>query len=129
MCPHLGNRLAAGMMAMDKIMTVCGNWRLTLAVFSAAALAGCGAPEARFVEYATFAHQREKAAGYEQGFTREQRRDVDNVLAALYGTPDEPKLPANADIIKVLDLSKLKLAAGRVGSDESGRPHGLYRKH
>jgi hypothetical protein len=33
------------------------------------------------------------------------------------------------DVSKLLDLSKLKLAAGRVGSDSTGRPRGLYREH
>ena len=39
------------------------------------------------MRYSTFAHLSEKGAGYENGFTRQQKQDVDNVLAALYGTP------------------------------------------
>ena len=116
---------------MKEIMTSCWNRRLCLAVFCLAAV-GCGSPDAKFVRYSTFARVAEKAAGYEkQGFTELQKQDVDTVLAALYGTPDVPTLPAlpNADITKVVDLSKLKLAAGRVGSDETGRPRGLYREH
>src|ERR1041384_5693391 len=105
MCRLLGNRLGRGMMAMKEIKTVCRNWRLAWGALLAAALAGCGAPEARFVEYATFSHQREKAAGYEQGFTREQWRNVYQILAALYGTPDEPRLQVNADITRIRDLS------------------------
>jgi mono/diheme cytochrome c family protein len=116
---------------MDEIMNSCWNWRLCLAAICLAA-AGCGAPDAKFVRYSTFARVAEKAAGYEkQGFTEQQKQNVDDILAALYGSPDAPTLPAlpNADITKVVDLSKLKLAAGRVGSDETGRPRGLYRKH
>jgi len=114
-------------------MTVCSHWRLCLTTLLAlaAGLVGCGSPDAKFVEYRTIAHSYEVSAGYKNGFTRQQREDVDDVLAALYGTPDEPSLPAlaNADVSKVLDLSKLKLAAGRVGSDSTGRPRGLYREH
>ncbi|MFN0019231.1 MAG: c-type cytochrome [Pirellulaceae bacterium] len=111
-------------------MTSRWNWRLCLAAICLTA-AGCGSPDAKFVRYSTFAHLAEKGAGYEQGFTEQQKRDVDNILAALYGTPDVPVLPAlpSADITKVVDVSKLKLAAGRVGSDETGRPRGLYREH
>ncbi|MCE9525885.1 MAG: c-type cytochrome [Planctomycetales bacterium] len=107
------------------------NWRLCLAAICLVA-AGCGSPDAKFVRYSTFSRLAEKAAGYEKnGFTEQQKQDVDNILAALFGTPDMPTLPAlpNADITKVVELSKLKLAAGRVGSDETGRPRGLYREH
>jgi mono/diheme cytochrome c family protein len=119
---------------MDENMSVCRNWRLCLATLLAAAsagLSGCGSPEAKFVQNRAYAHLSETAAQYEKGFTRQQRQDVDNVLAALYGTPDAPTLPAlpNVDVTKLLDISKLKLAAGRVGSDSTGRPRGLYRKH
>src|SRR6185295_15570556 len=131
----MGSRMtAAASVQMDENMSVCGNWRLCLAALVAAVstgLSGCGSPDARFVENRAFAHLSETAAKYEKGFTRQQRHDVDNVLAALYGTPDAPALPAlaNVDVSKVLDISKLKLAAGRVGSDSTGRPRGLYREH
>ncbi len=116
---------------MKEIMTFCRNGRLCVAALCLMA-AGCGSPDAKFVRYSTFARVAEKAAGYEkQGFTEQQKQDVDNILAALYGSPDSPTLPAlpNADITKVVDLSKLKLSAGPVGSDEAGRPRGLYREH
>lgn len=115
---------------MDLNMNVCRNWILCLAAISAG-LSGCGSPDAAFVRNGTYAHLQEVTAKYEDGFTRQQKHDVDNVLAALFGTPDEPVIPALADVdtSKVLDLSKLKLASGRVGTDETGRPRGLYRKH
>ena len=119
-----------GLTAMNLNMNARWNWTICLAVISAG-LAGCGSPDAAFVQNLTYAHLQETAAKYENGFTRQQRHDVDNVLAALYGTPDEPAVPAlaNVETAKVLDISKLKLAAGRVGTDDSGRPRGLYRKH
>lgn len=119
---------------MDENMSACRNWRLCLAALLALFMSGtfgCGSPDAKFVRYSTFAHLSEKGAGYENGFTRQQKQDVDNVLAALYGTPDAPSLPAlaNVDVSKLLDQSKLNLAAGRVVSDSTGRPRGLYREH
>lgn len=46
-------------------------------------------------------------------------------MTALFGTPDQPAAPAEAE----LDAALLATAAGPVGSDESGRMWGLYRKH
>lgn len=113
---------------MKEIMTFRGNWRLCVAALCLAA-AGCGSPDAKFVRYSTFARKVERDV--KQVFTPQQKQDVDDILAALYGSPDVPALPAlpNADITKVVDLSKLNLAAGRVGSDKAGRPRGLYREH
>lgn len=115
---------------MNENMRLTRTWQLSLAVL-AITVVGCGSPDAKFVRYGTYANLAAKAASYDQGFTEPQKRNVDNILAALYGTPDDPALPAlaNVDISKVVDLSKLKLAAGRVGSDATGRPRGLYREH
>ena len=67
---------------MDENMSVCRNWRLCLAALLAA-VAGCGAPDAKFVRYGVYAHLAEKAAGYEQGFTEQQKRDVDGLLLSI----------------------------------------------
>jgi len=95
----------------------------------AAALAGCGAPQAPFVRYEVMAHKIASDASVE--FSAEQRRNLDEVLQALFGTPDAPALPAVEGVEpgQLMSLSRLKLAAGRVGSDESGNPRGLYREH
>jgi mono/diheme cytochrome c family protein len=90
---------------------------------------GCGSPDAKFLRYEAFAN---KVAQERQiTFTSQQRENIDEVLQALYGTPDEPRLPALDDvpIAEVLDLKKLQMAAGRVGSDETGNVRGLYREH
>jgi mono/diheme cytochrome c family protein len=99
--------------------------------------AGCGAPVAEFRRYETYRRLQEKSLGIDEKtktyytFDAQQRKDVDDILWAMFGTPDQPTLPqlADADISQVVDLNLLKLAAGPVGSDETGRPTGLYREH
>jgi mono/diheme cytochrome c family protein len=104
--------------------------RLGLALVALAALAGCGAPVAEFRRYETYAHKVALSAGMDK-FTATQRQDIDEVLQALFGTPDKPSLPAveGIELGKIASLSRLKLAAGPVGSDEQGNPRGLYREH
>ena len=55
----------------------------------------------------------------------EQEQQVATILAALFGTPDEPIAPSECG----LDAAKLHLAAGPVRSDIVGRKNGLYREH
>src|SRR4029079_15094507 len=52
-------------------------------------------------------------------------------MQALFGTPDEPAFPAIEGVEpgKIVTVSRLKLAAGPVGSDEKGASQGLYREH
>jgi mono/diheme cytochrome c family protein len=109
------------------------RWMMALpaAALAASMLAGCGSPPAEFREYATFAFKVEQSIGDDFKFTRAQRENVDTVMASLFGTPDQPTLPKleGVDINQVVDLAKLKMAAGPVGSDQYGRPRGLYREH
>jgi mono/diheme cytochrome c family protein len=104
-------------------------WSSLLTLLSVAALAGCGGSTADFRRYETFAHK--VASENSITFTRPQRQDIDEALQALFGTPDEPVLPAldGADISKVMNVNRLSLAAGPVGSDEEGNARGLYREH
>ena len=57
-------------------------------------IVGCGAPNAEFRRYTTFAHKIAESAGLEKGFTRDQLQGVDEVMQAMFGTPDEPAFPA-----------------------------------
>ncbi len=61
----------------------------------------------------------------------EYLQDLQNVMVALMGTPDEPVVPVlpDADLTSILSIDRLRAAAGRVGSDQEGRAHGLYRQH
>ncbi|MCU0876261.1 MAG: c-type cytochrome [Pirellulaceae bacterium] len=103
---------------------------LLAATAGGVALAGCGSPAAEYRRYETFAHKAAQDAGIEK-LKASQLSEVDDLLAAFYGTPDEPAIPAveDADIASVLSLPLLQMAAGPVGSDEQGRPRGLYREH
>jgi mono/diheme cytochrome c family protein len=56
--------------------------------------------------------------------TAEQER-IASVLVAMFGTPDQPfVLPETG-----LDITKLRRAAGPVGTDSTGAQVGLYRRH
>lgn len=61
----------------------------------------------------------------EKDFGRGEQERIASVLVAMFGTPDQPfVLPETG-----LDLSKLKRAAGPVGTDSTGAQVGLYRRH
>lgn len=89
---------------------------------------GCGAPEAEFKLNRVYTLNQEIASGTKLG---DRTQDVADVLAAMFGTPDEPHIPSIADVdaTAVLSADRLKMAAGPVGSDEQGNPRGLYREH
>jgi len=103
---------------------------VSVLLFAAALAPGCGPPQVSFVRYSTVAHK----IGTEQmgsDFTAEQWRDIDLAMVMLFGTPDDPALPAleGGEVEQMMSLPRLKLAAGPVGSDEHGNPRGLYREH
>ena len=63
--------------------------------------------------------------------TEVQLQELADAMADLFGTPDQPFVPAleDVDTAGVLNQTYLDKAAGPVGSDEIGRERGLYRKH
>ena len=69
----------------------------------------------------------------DQQFAPEYREQVDTLLTTLFGTPDEPRLPAiygdEDPLNQLVSLDRLRLAAGPVSSDEKGKHWGLYREH
>ncbi len=113
------------------------RWILMLLLLSSGALAaGCGSPPPQFRRYTTFIRHVEKQLPTEKGkdrfeFSNQQMQDLDEILAALFGTPNDPLVPALADVEvgKVMSISKLTVAAGAVGQDEQHRARGLYREH
>jgi mono/diheme cytochrome c family protein len=64
-------------------------------------------------------------------FSPQQKRDIAEVLAGMFGTPDAPNVPklGEVEVAKVLDATQLYIASGPVSSDEHGRARGLYREH
>src|SRR5690606_36005256 len=100
---------------------------LTLAAVLLAAV-GCGAPEAQFKLNRPFILKTETEAGAQLG---DRTEDVADILAAMFGTPDAPHVPAlpEFDTSTVLNINRLDMAAGPVESDQQGNPRGLYREH
>ena len=66
-------------------------------------------------------------------FDESYKRQVGNILTALFGTPDDPKFPFlyedDDPADDVISLANLRMSAGPVGSDRAGDPAGLYREH
>jgi mono/diheme cytochrome c family protein len=98
--------------------------------------AGCGSPPPQFVRYVTFIRQVENQLpkdddGKLRRLSAQQKQDLDEVMAALFGTPNEPLIPAvkDVDVTQVMTKDRLFIAAGAVGNDEHGRARGLYREH
>jgi mono/diheme cytochrome c family protein len=102
---------------------------LLLAALAATPWAGCGSPPASFVRYETYVRKVERDTGdSDYRLKGPQLAEVDELLAASFGTPDEPLVPA-IEGAEVLDLRRLQMAAGPVSSAEDGSPRGLYREH
>lgn len=102
-----------------------------LALLTLALASGCSQPEAEFVANQVYALNVERTLGLDTGLPKSAKQNVQEVVVALFGTPDEPRLPmlGEVDMSQYLDLHMLQMAAGPVGTDESGRPRGLYRRH
>jgi mono/diheme cytochrome c family protein len=60
-----------------------------------------------------------------------QLADVADILKFWFGTSDAPLIPQldDVEVGQLLDLDRLRIAAGPVGSEEDGTNFGLYRKH
>jgi mono/diheme cytochrome c family protein len=109
---------------------------LLLASLVASALAGCQSESARFVQNMAYKHKVERQNmvaedGTQMSLSPAVTRDVATILEALFGTPQQPAMPAieGVEIEKVVNLNNLKMAAGPVKSDQQGSPQGLYREH
>jgi mono/diheme cytochrome c family protein len=101
-----------------------------------AALTGCHSQPAQFKQNAAYKLKVERAnMGGEEGapsaLSPAVTDDIGNILEALYGTPDHPKLPAveGLEMEKLPNLRDLQAAAGPVLSDRTGAAQGLYREH
>ncbi|MFO0868224.1 MAG: cytochrome c [Pirellulales bacterium] len=104
-------------------------WPGLLAMICVGGLAGCGAPEAEFRGNLVYVRRREIEA--DTKIEPQQSADIANVLAAYFGTPDEPHLPRlpGVEIGALVDVDRVQMSAGRVASDKTGQPVGLYREH
>jgi len=93
------------------------------------ACAGCGTSQVDFRPNAVYTRFQEDAVRTE--LSPAQRQDIADILCHWFGTPDDPRVPALEDVemAAVLDLDRLQMAAGPVGSRQDGTPFGVYRKH
>ena len=119
--------------------SLVGCW-INVVVLLCVAVSAIGCtPDATFSLNALYLRKQEKKLDErdEKGnvqvfrFDSQHRRDVGTILVGLFGTPDEPNVPAVAEIdsSKIIDLGRLEIAAGPVGSDIDGNAVGLYREH
>src|SRR6187431_2076252 len=109
---------------------------LVCGVVVVAALSGCQSDPPRFKQNAAYKLKMERAnMGGDEGsptaLSDAVTSDIGNILVALFGTPDAPKLPAveGLELEKLADLHDLQAAAGAVASDRTGAAQGLYREH
>ncbi len=98
------------------------------ALFSLLLISGCGAPIAHYTTNLVYLKNQEEQESAD--LQPAQEGDIVDALAAMFGTPDEPVLPpGDSGIEELIHPESLRMAAGPVGSDEYGRPTGLYRQH
>jgi mono/diheme cytochrome c family protein len=91
-------------------------------------IVGC-TTKAEFSENAVYILKQERESKEE--FSDQRKRDLADVLAGMFGTPDDPNVPklGDVDMSKVFGQTELYIASGPVSSDEHGRARGLYREH
>lgn len=104
--------------------------RFWLLSFVLLLLAGCDSSVERFEPNRVFALSLARSRAVP---TDAAVKDVDQVIRETFGTPDEPRWPAEmlgrAELKQLVDSERLVRAAGPVSSDRSGEHFGLYREH
>ncbi len=87
-------------------------------------------PEFRFNEVEFIKQERLQLADGEH-FPVANKKQIGNLLTALFGTPDHPRFPNQLGDPEdpTVNIDNLKMAAGAVKSDRTGEPSGLYREH
>jgi len=96
---------------------------VTAGAFVSLLLAGCDSPPGSFAVndlYATVVATRQNTA------PGPAASDVADVVESLFGTPDQPRLPAGFPA-GLIDPEHLKRAAGPVSSDRQDTHFGIYR--
>ena len=85
---------------------------------------GCTRTDAKFRQNSVYLLKQERES--KEDFSVERKRELDEIVSGLFGTPDAPNVPALGDveIAQVLNKRKLEFAAGPVGRDERGRARG-----
>ncbi len=114
---------------MNVLLNQAQRCLVATSLLAVAAAVGCGAPEAEFRLNRVYAAVEESRNNVT--FTEPQMQNVNDVVTALFGTPDSPIVPnlPDVDLVSVLDQRKLDLAAGPVHRESIDSPTGLYREH
>ena len=104
-------------------------FRFCLALFATCLLVGCDARIERFEPNQVYALSLEhsRAVG-----TKTASEDVARVVEKLFGTPQQPRWPADLlpdSLGSLADADQLTRAAGAVSSDKQGTHRGLYIEH
>ncbi|MBM4093567.1 MAG: c-type cytochrome [Planctomycetes bacterium] len=125
------NAVAFGLWG-DEAARVVGGALLGLALFLSAI--GCDAGPVRFEPNWVFARNQglaETPTDFEAPDVRQKLADIEQAVTMLFGTPDEPTLPAceNLELGSLLDLALLRMAAGPHDQMPSGQTRGLYRAY
>lgn len=89
-------------------------------------ICGCGSPSAEFLPNAVYIKKGESDAPIAEPV----KRDMVNLLVALFGDPDDPKVPSLEEVTvsDVLDIDQVGMSAGPVRRD-ARTARGLYREH
>lgn len=133
----LGDPDELGLSFMN-VITLANLSKIFLVALIAVLVAGCEkapAPAFRLNEVEIL--KQEKASlPMGEHFADTYDAEISNIVAAFFGTPDQPKLPSfiqpgqSEDDQAPIRLTDLQWAAGRVHSDQDGKPiSGLYREH
>lgn len=113
-----------------------------VALFVAAlpTIIGCGSGDAKFTQNKIAARATEINLASGDPLSRNLRQQVADILGAVFGTPDEPKIVAGGAEVGFVSAENLSRAAGPVtnerlsGEIDATNPHlskgqGLYRQH
>lgn len=99
---------------------------------------GCGGGTAQFSQNKVATRVQEISGGVEDGMSRNLYQQVTDIMAAVFGTPDDPKLVAGGVEQDFIEMDNLVMASGPVYAGRlSGDPEdlrlsqgqGLYRQH
>lgn len=106
---------------------------LLLGLLLTAALSGCTPPPEFRVNVVEERKREMQSLEPGQHFTDAQKTDIGTFLLTVFGTPDNPRLPAFAEDedqeTALIKQANLAMAAGAVSSDRQGMARGLYREH
>jgi mono/diheme cytochrome c family protein len=117
------------------------NWHLSgwglvsLAALATIGLVGCDlativSSPTQYEPNLVFAKRLEKESGGEMG---QHQRDAGLLVESLFGTPDEPRIPAaiaeHPELKGLFQLARLQRAAGPMRQDENNVHYGIYREN